>query len=103
MDSSCDSVGMDVPESLETRQKEEPIMSNDTLIGVDLAKSVFPRDCRLAPARQGEGTGACRAASSWRSLFSALQPPFSSKPVARRITFAFSGPDVVNVDYEAYH
>jgi transposase len=41
MDSSCDSVGIDVPESLLFRAKEEPIMSNDTRIGVDVAKAVF--------------------------------------------------------------
>jgi transposase len=41
MDSSCDSVGIDVPESLLSRQKEEPIMSNDTRIAVDVAKAVF--------------------------------------------------------------
>src|SRR5258708_37973979 len=41
MDSSCDSVGIDVPESLLSRQKEEPIMSNDTRIAIDVAKAVF--------------------------------------------------------------
>jgi transposase len=41
MDSSCDSVGIDVPESLLFRAKEEPIMLNDTRIGVDVAKAVF--------------------------------------------------------------
>jgi hypothetical protein len=41
MDSSCDSVGIDVPESLLSRQKEEPIMSNDTRIAMDVAKAVL--------------------------------------------------------------
>ena len=41
MDSSCDSVGIDVPELLLVKQKEEPIMGNDTRIAVDLAKAVF--------------------------------------------------------------
>jgi len=41
MDSSCDSVGIDVPESLLGKQKEEPIMGHDTRIAVDVAKAVF--------------------------------------------------------------
>src|SRR5262245_32481280 len=41
MDSSCDVVGIDVPKSLLPRQKEEPIMDNDTRIAVDVAKAVF--------------------------------------------------------------
>jgi len=41
MDSSCDSVGIDVPESLLLKQEEEPIMGNDTRIAVDVAKAVF--------------------------------------------------------------
>ena len=41
MDSSCDSVGIDVPESLHSEHEEEPIMDNHTLIAVDVAKSVF--------------------------------------------------------------
>ncbi len=40
MDSSCDSIGIDVPESLLLRQEEEPIMGNDTRIAVDVAKAV---------------------------------------------------------------
>jgi transposase len=41
MDSSCDLRGIDVPKSLHLSMKEEPIMNNDTLIAVDVAKSVF--------------------------------------------------------------
>ena len=41
MDSSGDLSGIDVPKSLATTTKEEPIMTNNTLIGVALAKSVF--------------------------------------------------------------
>jgi len=41
MDSSHDSLGIDVPESLLAKSKEEPIMQNDTRIGVDIAKAVF--------------------------------------------------------------
>ena len=40
MDSSNDLVGIDVPKSL-LPAKEEPIMGNDTRIGVDVAKAVF--------------------------------------------------------------
>ena len=41
MDSSNDLIGIDVPKSLLYRQKEEPIMGNDTRIAVDVAKAVF--------------------------------------------------------------
>ena len=41
MDSSCDSIGIDVPESLLLKQEEEPIMGHDTRIAVDVAKAVF--------------------------------------------------------------
>ena len=41
MDSSCDSIGIDVPESRLVKAKEEPIVSNLTTIAVDLAKAVF--------------------------------------------------------------
>jgi transposase len=41
MDSSHDSVGIDVPESLLQISKEEPIVQNDTRISVDIAKAVF--------------------------------------------------------------
>ena len=41
MDSSCDSVGIDVPESLLGSNKEEPIVQNITRIAVDIAKAVF--------------------------------------------------------------
>jgi hypothetical protein len=41
MDSSCDSVGIDVPESLLVKSKEEPIVQKDTLVSVDIAKEVF--------------------------------------------------------------
>jgi transposase len=41
MDSSPDSVGIDVPESVLGNCKEEPTMQNDTRIAVDLAKAVF--------------------------------------------------------------
>jgi len=41
MDSSHDSVGIDVPESLLSNSKEEPTMQNDTRIAVDVAKAVF--------------------------------------------------------------
>jgi transposase len=41
MDSSNDSVGIDVPESLLSRKRRSPSMQNDTRIAVDLAKSVF--------------------------------------------------------------
>jgi hypothetical protein len=41
IDSSGDLSGIDVPKSLVTTTMEEPIMTNNTLIGVDLAKSVF--------------------------------------------------------------
>ena len=41
MDSSPDSLGIDVPESELGKSKEEPIMQNDTRIGVDIAKAVF--------------------------------------------------------------
>jgi Arc/MetJ-type ribon-helix-helix transcriptional regulator len=34
-------IGIDVPKSLLSRQKEEPIMRNDIVIAVDVAKSVF--------------------------------------------------------------
>jgi transposase len=41
MDSSHDSIGIDVPESSLSRQRKEPIMANDTRIAVDVAKAVF--------------------------------------------------------------
>jgi transposase len=41
MDSSCDSVGIDVPESLLGYTKEEPTMQDNTRIAVDIAKAVF--------------------------------------------------------------
>jgi transposase len=41
MGSSCDLVGIDVPKSLLSRQKEKPIMQNDTRISVDVAKAVL--------------------------------------------------------------
>jgi len=41
MDSSPDSVGIDVPESVLVEGKEEPTMQNDTRISVDVAKAVF--------------------------------------------------------------
>ena len=41
MDSSTDSIGINVPESVLGKAMEEPIMQNDTRIAVDLAKSVF--------------------------------------------------------------
>jgi hypothetical protein len=41
MDSSCDLIGIDVPESLLGESKEEPTMQNDTRIAVDVAKAVF--------------------------------------------------------------
>jgi len=41
MGSSCDGVGIDVPKSLLSRQKEKPIMQNDTRISVDVAKAVL--------------------------------------------------------------
>jgi hypothetical protein len=48
MDSFCDSVGIDVPESLRCRQQEEPIMQNDTLAAVDIAKEVSRLGSRIA-------------------------------------------------------
>ena len=49
MDSSRDSVGINVPESLLTRHERSHLMGNDTLIAVDLAKTVFGK---------GDGQGA---------------------------------------------
>ena len=51
MDSSCDLRGIDVPKSLHTSMKEEPIMSHDTLIAVDVAKSVFEVVVSQQPGR----------------------------------------------------
>jgi transposase len=51
MDSSCDSVGIDVPESLLVSTKEEPIVQNDTRIGVDIAKAVFQIAVSRRPGR----------------------------------------------------
>ena len=41
MDSSCEVIGIDVPKSQLLRPKDEPIMENDTVIAVDVAKSVL--------------------------------------------------------------
>jgi len=41
MDSSCDLVGISCQSRCWFRAKEEPIMSNDTRIAVDVAKAVF--------------------------------------------------------------
>jgi transposase len=51
MDSSHDSVGITVPESVLSRLKEEPIMQNDTRIAVDVAKSVFEIAVSECPGR----------------------------------------------------
>jgi transposase len=57
MDSSHDLNGIDVPKSLLASKKEEPIMQNDTLIAVDLAKSVFEV---AVSERPGKITQRCR-------------------------------------------
>ena len=57
MDSSSDLNGIDVPKSLLPSKKEEPIMDNDTLIAVDLAKSVFEI---AVSERPGKVTQRCR-------------------------------------------
>jgi len=51
MDSSRDSIGIDVPESLVGTNREEPIMQEDTRIGVDIAKSVFQVGVEDRPGR----------------------------------------------------
>ena len=53
MDSSNDSVGIDVPESLLCRQRRSPSMQNDTRIAVDLAKAVFEIAVSDRPGRVG--------------------------------------------------
>jgi len=55
MDSSHDSVGIDVPESLLCRQKGAHLMQNDTLIAVDLAKAVFEVAVSTRPGRIDKG------------------------------------------------
>ena len=54
MDSSCDLSGIDVPKSLHPSMKEEPIMSHDTLIAVDVAKSVFEIVVSQQPGKVSE-------------------------------------------------
>lgn len=51
MDSSDDSIGIDVPVSLLLKAREEPIVGNDTLVAVDLAKSVFQLAVSDRPGR----------------------------------------------------
>ncbi len=57
MDSSCDSVGIDMPESLQVSMKEEPIVQNDTRIGVDIAKTIFQIAISLGPGRVDRQVG----------------------------------------------
>jgi len=51
MDSSNDSVGIDVPESLLVSKRRSPSMQNDTRIAVDLAKAVFEVAISERPGR----------------------------------------------------
>jgi transposase len=51
MDSSCDSVGIDVPESLLVKAQEEPIVQNDNLVAIDIAKEVFEVGISDRPGR----------------------------------------------------
>ena len=51
MDSSCGLVGIDVPQSLLGEEKEEPIVQNDTLVAVDIAKEVFEIGVSDRPGR----------------------------------------------------
>ena len=64
MDSSPDSLGIDVPESELGKSNEEPIMQNDTCIGVDIAKAALEVAVSDIPGRVLR-TARCGAASSW--------------------------------------
>src|SRR5262245_29015641 len=72
MDSSCDLIGIDVPKSLLTRQKEEPIMSNHIVIAVDVAKAVFEVAVSDRPGHVSQRQRLQRAAFP---LFLGQQPP----------------------------
>ena len=72
MDSSSDLNGIDVPKSLLASKKEEPIMQNDTLIAVDLAKSVFEI---AVSERPGKVTQRCRLPRSRFVSFFSNRPP----------------------------
>jgi transposase len=112
MDSSCDSIGIDVPESLLlSNKKEEPIVQNDTRIAVDIAKNVFEiavseqpgrvsRNCRLKRhqfleffAQQPAATvvmEACGSAHGWARRIEQLGhrvillPPHQVRPYVQR-------------------
>jgi transposase len=51
MDSSPDSLAIDVAESVLSKSKEEPTMQNDTRIAVDIAKTVFEVSVSDRPGR----------------------------------------------------
>jgi hypothetical protein len=74
MDSSPDSIGIDVPESVLGKAERSPSMQNDTRIAVDLAKAVSRSPSRTA---RGEGlaVSVCPGPSSCRSSPSSLPPP----------------------------
>jgi hypothetical protein len=66
MDSSRDWIGIDVPESLLTRHERSHLMGNDTLIAVDLAKTVFEIAVSHRSAKWTSAT-ACRESTFSRS------------------------------------
>jgi transposase len=51
MDSSNDSIGIDVPESLLVEARRSPSVQNDTLVAVDIAKEVFEVGISDRPGR----------------------------------------------------
>ena len=73
MDSSRDLSGIDVPQSLLASKKEEPIMENDTLIAVDLAKSVFEIAVSEQPGKVSQ---------RWRLPRSRFVSFFANRPAA---------------------
>jgi hypothetical protein len=73
MDSSNDSVGIDVPESLLVSKRRSPSMQNDTRIAVDLAKAVFEVAYRSDRSALAAGN-ACREPVSSTSSPSSAAP-----------------------------
>jgi len=51
MDSSPDSIGIDVPESVLVKARRSPSMENNTLVAVDIAKEIFEVGVSDRPGR----------------------------------------------------